>query len=132
MSCNAIATVSTKISNEVFDKIKFTTQVQESIKQFLEKNGLNPSLLQKQGDSYVYYDKGTYIIIASDKVNVTGIAWDAQKEQDMADKLARYINLITNVVLRDYIKRICQKRGYKIVGETESQNGVISLRIEKA
>lgn len=131
MPCNAIATISTKISNETFNKIKFTQAVKIALDKFFVKNNMDAKKLEKTGEGYTYYDQGTYIVIQANKLSVTSTTISKAEEQDLTNKLAKYINTITNVVLRQYIKRVAENKGYKIVNEEITPQGIISLVIEK-
>lgn len=131
MPCNAIATISTKISNETFNKIKSTQQVKQAIERFFVKNNLNPAKLSKTENGYTYYDKGTYIIIQGDKLSVTSTTISKAEEQELTNQLAQYINNVTNAVLRKYISVVAVNKGYKVIKEEINTEGVISLVIEK-
>jgi hypothetical protein len=131
MPCNAIATISAKISNETFNKIKFTQAVKLALNKFFDANGLDSSKLEKTDVGYSYYNQGTYIVVESSKLSVTSTALNKDDERDLTNKLAKYINTVTNVVLRQYIRRVAENKGYKIVNEEITPQGIISLVIEK-
>ena len=131
MPCNAIATISTKISNETFNKIKNTQQVRQALERFLLKNNLDPNKLSKTENGYSYYNKGTYIIIQGDKLSVTSTTISKEAEQELATALGTYINQFTNGILSKYIKRVAENKGYRIINEEINSEGTISLVIEK-
>lgn len=131
MPCNAIATISTKISNETFNKIKFTQAVKTALMRFFETNNMNPAKLERTEEGYTYYDQGTYIVIQSNKLSVSSTTITKEEEQDLTNKLGQYINTVTNIVLRQYIKRVAENKGYKIIKEEITPQGIISLVIEK-
>lgn len=131
MPCNAIATISTKISNETFNKIKFTQAVKTALNKFFDANNMDASKLERTEEGYSYYNQGTYIVIQANKLSVTSSTLNKEEERDLTNKLAKYINTVTNVVLRQYIKRVAENKGYKILKEEITPEGIISLMIEK-
>lgn len=131
MPCNAIATISTKISNETFNKIKSTQAVKVALDKFFIDNGMDHTKLEKTKDGYTFYDKGTYIVIQSNKLSVSSATLSKDEEQDLTNNLAMYINKVTNILLRKFIRKVAENKGYKIIKEEINQQGIISLVIEK-
>lgn len=130
MSCDSIAVIRAKISNEVFAKLLRMVDIQTSLTLTCQKEGINIFYLQNSHDNRLSFQMGGIYFNVNRTptgfdVNASGSRWDTEEMENMKEKVLQSINRVGTLKLAQAVNAFLKIKGYSVTESTTNKAGVV-------